>query len=226
MNIQNKIRIVLSGADITAEFYSWPQRYIVGLSDDAEFDTMKASLSSFLAIGSSDSDKPTLGQFNQQSMAPHIDQFKMYVAAFSGETGLTMDDLGFATENPSSADAIKSSHENLRLTARKAQRTFGSGFLNVGYVAACMRDNYPYQRNQIYMTTPEWKPLFEPDASQMSGIGDAAIKLNQAVPGYFNKDNLEQLIGIEGGDSTEETGETADIVDEDKPQVGFDDGEE
>lgn len=82
MNIQNKIRIVLSGADITAEFYSWSQRYIVGLSDDAEFDTKKASLSSFLAIGSNGSDKPTLGQFNQQSMAPHIDQFKMYVAAF------------------------------------------------------------------------------------------------------------------------------------------------
>lgn len=214
MNIQNKARMVLSRADITAEFYSWPQRYIVGLSDDAEFDTKKASLSSFLAMGDNDGHNPTVGQFTQQNMEPHIDQFKMYAAAFSGETGLTMDDLGFATENPSSSDAIKAAHENLRLTARKAQRTFGSGFLNVGYVAACMRDNYPYQRKQIYLTTPEWRPLFEPDASQMTGIGDAAIKINQAVPGYFDKDNLEQLTGIEGGDSTDTAEQTAGTVDE------------
>ncbi len=214
MNIQDKARMVLSRADITAEFYSWPQRYIIGLSDDAEFDAMKASMSSFLAMGDNDGHNPTVGQFTQQNMEPHIDQFKMYAAAFSGETGLTMDDLGFATENPSSSDAIKAAHENLRLTARKAQRTFGSGFLNVGYVAACMRDNYPYQRKQIYLTTPEWRPLFEPDASQMTGIGDAAIKINQAVPGYFDKDNLEQLTGIEGGDSTDTAEQTAGTVDE------------
>ncbi len=227
MNIQDKARMVLSRADITAEFYSWPQRYVLGLSDDSEFDGRKASMSSFIAYGrDEEGNVPSVGQFTQQNMEPHIDQFKMYAAAFSGETGLTMDDLGFATENPSSSDAIKAAHENLRLTARKAQRTFGSGFLNVGYVAACMRDNYPYQRKQIYLTRPEWRPLFEPDASQMTGIGDAAIKINQAVPGYFDKDNLEQLTGIEGGDSTEDTAGTADIVNEDKPPVGFDDGEE
>ena len=31
----------------------------------------------------------------------------------------------------------------------------------------------------------------------LSSIGDGAIKINQAVPGYFNKDNLRNLTGIE-----------------------------
>ena len=31
----------------------------------------------------------------------------------------------------------------------------------------------------------------------LSSIGDGAIKINQAVPGYFNKDNLRGLTGIE-----------------------------
>ena len=145
-----------------------------------------------------DGESPQLGQFSQQSMAPHTEQLKMFAALFAGETGLTLDDLGFATENPSSAEAIKASHENLRLMARKAQRTFGSGFLNAGYLAACLRDDYAYQRRQLYLTRPLWEPIFEPDAAMLSSIGDGAIKINQAVPGYFGAGNLRTLTGIEG----------------------------
>lgn len=208
MNLQNQARMVLTRADVTAEFYSFPQRYVLGLSNDAEFDSSKASISSFLSLGrDEDNNVPQVGQFTQQNMEPHISQFKMCASAFAGETGLTMDDLGFATENPQSAEAIKASHETLRLTARKAQRTFGSGFLNVGYLAACLRDDYSFSRRAIYELTPRWAPIFEPDAAQMSGIGDAAIKINQAVPGYFDRDSLEQLTGIKGGEEPEYTPE-------------------
>lgn len=76
----------------------------------------------------------------------------MFASLFAGEVGLTLDDLGFATENPASEEAIKAAHENLRLTATKAQRAFGRGFLNAGYLAACLRDGFPYKRNQLYDT--------------------------------------------------------------------------
>lgn len=46
------------------------------------------------------------------------------------------------------------------------------------------------------MTKPMWEPIFEPDASQLSAIGDGTIKINQAVPGYFNIDNLRYLTGL------------------------------
>jgi hypothetical protein len=204
MNLQKQARMTLTRANVTAEFYSYPQRYVLGLDDDADFDSAKASISSFLSFGrDKDQNVPQLGQFTQQNMEPHISQFKMCASAFAAETGLALDDLGFVTENPTSAEAIKASHENLRLTARKAQRTFGSGFMNVGYLAACLRDDYAYSRNVVYQTTPRWAPIFEPDASQMSGIGDAAIKINQAVPGYFDRDSLEQLTGVRAGTETD-----------------------
>ena len=130
-------------------------------------------------------------------MTPYLEQLRAAASVFAGETGLTLDDLGFVTENPSSAEAIKAAHENLRLAARRAQRTFGTGFLNVGYLAACLRDNYPYQRRQLYLTTPVWEPIFEPDAAMLSAIGDGANKINQVIPGYFNTDNLRDLTGIE-----------------------------
>ena len=197
----------LRRSEVSAEFYSFPQKYILGLSDDTEVDKWKATMSSLLSFGKDDDgDSPKVGQFTQQSMTPYIEQLRMFAALFAGETGLTMDDLGFVSENPSSAEAIKASHENLRLLARKAQRTFGSGFLNAGYLAACLRDDFAYKREQLYLTKPVWEPIFEPDAAMLSSIGDGAIKINQAVPGYFNNDNLRQLTGIDASRMPSATG--------------------
>lgn len=196
--VSSAIRTV-KRSEISAEFFSFPQKYVTGLAQEAELDKWKATMSSMMTFTKDDEgDSPQLGQFQQQSMTPHTEQLKMFAALFAGETGLTIDDLGFATDNPSSSEAIKSSHENLRLSARKAQRTFGSGFLNAGYLAACVRDEFPYQRRQLYLTKPLWEPIFEPDAAMLSNIGDGAIKINQAVPGYLGSGSLRTLTGIKG----------------------------
>lgn len=197
MGIVNSAMRTIKRSEISAEFYSFPQKYAVGTSQDADpLDKWKSAMSYMIEITKDDEgDTPTLGQFAQQSMAPHIDHLKMFAALFAGETGLTLDDLGFVTENPSSAEAIKSSHEKLRLIARKAQRTFGTGFLNVGYIAACLRDDISYYRSEFYLSKPKWEPIFEPDASALSSYGDGAIKINQAIPGYLDDKKLRDLIG-------------------------------
>jgi len=186
-------------ADIASEFYSYPQRYVIGMNEDAEegFDKWKAAMSAFMRIDKDeDNDRPVVGQFQQQSMTPFNDQIRMLGGLFAGETGLTLDDLGMPSANPSSSDAIKASHETLRLMARKAQRTFSTGFVNAGYLAACLRDNYDYQRRQISQTHVKWEPIFEPDASQIGAIGDAIIKIQQAFPDYFDAEKLRDLTGI------------------------------
>lgn len=48
-------------------------------------------------------------------------------------------------------------------------------------------------------TQPVWEPIFEPDAAMLSLIGDGAVKINQAIPGFFNADGLRDLTGIRGG---------------------------
>lgn len=200
MYYQAYAKRTLERADITAEFYSYPQKYVVGLSQDAEpMDSWKATISSMLQFTKDDQgETPKLGQFSQPSMSPFTEQLRTAAAGFAGETGLTLDDLGFVTDNPSSAEAIKASHETLRIAARKAQRNFGSGFLNVGYLSACIRDDFPYRRNQFYLTTPKWEPVFEADASTLSLVGDGAIKINQAIPGYISSETLRDLTGIKG----------------------------
>lgn len=202
MYYQKYAKRTLERADITAEFYSFPQKYILGMESDAEaWDTWQATVSSMLRIDKdSEGDKPTVGQFTTSSMSPFIEQLRTAAAGFAGETGLTLDDLGFVSDNPTSAEAIKASHENLRVMARKAQRCFGSGFINVGYLAVCLRDGQPYLRNQFYNVTPKWEPVFEADASTLSLVGDGAIKINQAIPGYLDSDSIRDLTGIKGAE--------------------------
>ena len=198
MEIQQAALRTLKRSEVTAEFYSFPQKYVTGISPDSEMmDKWQATISSMLQFTKDeDGDHPIPGQFTTQSMTPHMEQLRIYASLFAGETGLTLDDLGFVGENPSSAEAIRASHENMRLTARKAQRNFGTGLLNVGYIAACVRDDFPYARKQFYQTKPRWEPVFEPDAAQLSGIGDAAIKIQQSFPDYFTEEKLHDLTGI------------------------------
>lgn len=192
----------LKRTEISAEFYSFPQKYATGLSQDAELmDSWKATMSAMLTFTKDEEgDRPTLGQFQQGSMAPHVEELKSIASMFAGETGLTLDDLGFVTSNPSSAEAIKAAHEGLRLIAAKAQRCFAVGFKNVGYIGACLRDNQDYTREEIFETRVAWRPVFEPDAATLSLIGDGVLKLNQAMQNgndYINEDRMRRLTGIE-----------------------------
>lgn len=202
MYFQAYAKRTLERADITAEFYSFPQKYVVGLSQDAEpMDTWKATISSMLQFTKDDDgEAPKLGQFTTPSMSPFTEQLRTAASGFAGETGLTLDDLGFVSDNPSSAEAIKASHETLRIAAKKAQRNFGSGFLNVAYLAACLRDDQSYKRATFVDIQPKWEPVFEPDAAMLTSIGDGALKINQAVPGYFDNNTLRDLTGIKGAE--------------------------
>ncbi|PRT65886.1 hypothetical protein [Streptococcus anginosus] len=202
---QKAAKRTLERAEVTAEFYSFPQKYVVGTSQDADpIEKWKATVSSLLEFSKdADGDSPTVGQFSTASMSPFIEQLRMYASLFAGGSGLTLDDLGFPSDNPSSVEAIKAAHENLRAAGRKAQRSFASGFLNTAYVAVCLRDKFPFSRSQFMETSVKWEPLFEADANMLTMIGDGAIKLNQAVPGYLDAKTIRDLTGIKGADGND-----------------------
>lgn len=185
-------------SEISAEFFSFPQKWATGLDPDVEIDKWSAAMSALIrfSVNENGDDHVKLGQFAQQSMTPHVDQLKMFASLFAGETGLTLDDLGFPQSNPSSYEAIKAAHENLRLTAKAAHKSFGVGFLNTGFLAACVRDNFKYQRSQITYTRPIWLPAFQADAGMLSGIGDALQKINQVIPDYLTAEKVRELTGI------------------------------
>ena len=199
MSVTGSALRTLKRSEISAEFYSFPQKYVTGVDDSAEsMDKWTAAMSAMMkfTLNEDGTDHVKLGQFSQQSMTPHADQLKMFASMFAGEVGLTLDDLGFPQSNPSSYEAIKASHENLRLTAKAAHKSFNVGILNAGFLAACLRDNYKYQRSQITITKPMWLPPFQADVSMLGGIGDAIMKINGSYPDYLTEDKILELTGL------------------------------
>ena len=210
MYYQKEAEQTFERANITAEFYSWPQKYIIGLDPDAEqLETYKATVSSLLTISASDGgEKPSIGQFTTASMSPFTEQLRTAAAGFAGEMGLTLDDMGFVSDNPSSVEAvcdllsmvhaITARRYSVRVAGGTAEIDPSAGLLNVAYVAACLRDEFHYARSQFVRTTVKWEPLFEADANTMTMIGDGVVKLNQALPGYINAETIRDLTGIAG----------------------------
>ena len=199
MSYVNSAIRTIKRSEISAEFFSFPQKWVTGVDADAEkIDKWSAAMSALMkfTLNEDGQDHVKLGQFSQQSMTPHVDQFKMFASLFAGEVGLTLDDLGFQQSNPSSYDAIKASHENLRLTAKAAHKSFNVGILNAGYLAACIRDNYDYTRQQITVTTPMWLPPFQADVSMLGSIGDAIQKINSSLPDYLTEEKILEMTGI------------------------------
>jgi len=199
MSIVGSALRTIKRSEISAEFYSFPQKWATGVDNNAaQMDKWAAAMSAMMKFGLNDDgqDHVKLGQFTQQSMEPHVEQLKMFASLFAGEVGLTLDDLGFPQSNPSSYDAIKAAHENLRLAAKRAQKSFGIGFINAGYLAACIRDNYKYQRTQLSTTKILWAPVFPADVSMLGAIGDAIGKIGETMPGYLTEEKLYELTGI------------------------------
>ena len=196
--VQSALRTI-KRSEIAAEFYSFPQKYITGVDQDAgKFDKWSAAMSAMMrfTLNEDGQDHVKVGQFTQQSMTPHVEQLKMFAQLFAGEVGLTLDDLGFPQATPTSYETVQAQHENLRLTAHNAQKTFNVGILNAGYLASCIRDDYAYTRQQITITSPMWLPPFRADVSMLSGIGDALQKINTTFPDYLTEEKIMEITGI------------------------------
>lgn len=199
MSIVGSALRTIKRSEISAEFYSFPQKWATGVDSNTEkMDKWSAAMSAMMKFSLNDDgqDHVKLGQFSQQSMAPHVEQLKMFASIFAGEVGLTLDDLGFPQSNPASYDAIKASHESLRLTAKKAQKNFNVGIMNAGFLAACIRDNMKYSRSQMAYTTPVWTPVFPADVSMLGAIGDAIGKINMSYPDYLTEDKIYEITGL------------------------------
>lgn len=66
-----------------------------------------------------------------------------------------------------------------------------------------------YKRSAACRSIPSWEPIFEPDASMLSAIGDGVLKLNQSVEGYIDEETIGDMTGIrkigesDGGNNSE-----------------------
>lgn len=122
-------------SEVSAEFFTAPQKYIMG-ADDAIFgdkSKWEAYIGNFLALTKDeDGDVPKIGQLPQGSMQPHTEYLRSLAAQFSGETGVPISSLGVIHDNPSSAEAIYAAKEDAVIEASNFNRDNRSALRRLG----------------------------------------------------------------------------------------------
>lgn len=122
----------LLGAELAREFFAAPQRYILGASESAfqnpdgsPRNAWETYIGRYLALErDEDGQVPQVGQFAAHDPSVFAKYVDMYARLMSGLTGTPPHMLGYTTDNPASADAIRSSEGRLIKQAERHQRVF------------------------------------------------------------------------------------------------------
>jgi len=173
----------LLGAEVAREFYSAPQRYILGADEDLFLDSDGNPLNPWSVYqgrilgvpANQDGQIPQVGQFAAGSTSPYFEQVRAYAQLLAAETAIPASYLGFSTENPASADAIRQMEARLVKRAERRQKQFGRAWVEVARLALLVRDGaIPAEADQI---RPIWR---DPATPTRAAAADEAVKLISA----------------------------------------------
>lgn len=182
-------------SEVAGEFYSSPQRYLLGVSDEFEKDEgMDLQLGRIAVVeGDGEGNAPTAGQWQQQSMAPYSDQLKMFAQQFCAKTGLTLHSLGFDTSNPTSAESYEAQNEDLRLLVDRTSKHFGNVLKKMAITLRLASSGTRLVTDDMRAIVPHWEPVFKVD---IGPAGDAFNKILQTVPELKQSNRMFYMLGM------------------------------
>lgn len=164
------VRTVLR-TEVSAEFYSSPQRYVLGAEDSQFVDKdgniktgWETVLGRFLAIPHGEYDETTgetppptqVGQFPQMTMQPNIEHLREIATMFAGETSIPVSYLGIIHDNPASADAINAGEADLNKVAERDHVSLGNGWELAAKLAIMVRDGTSELPEEMTMLRSRW----------------------------------------------------------------------
>lgn len=177
----------LLGMEVNREFYTTPQRWLMGADmsvfqdeDGNASDAWAAIAGLMLAMPrpyDEDTNEwgelPQVGQFSAAPPTPYIDQTRAYSMLLAAEVGIPASYLGYATDNPASADAIRAGETRLIQRSLRRQRGFTRGWREVAYNALLWRDGQ-VDVDKLKQVSPNWD---NPATPTPQAAADEATKL-------------------------------------------------
>lgn len=173
----------LMGIEVAAEFFGAPQRYILGASEqafqDAEGNTKSAwetYIGRVLALErDEDNNVPTVGQFTAHDPSGQTKIIDLYARIMSSQLSVPPHMLGYTSDNPASADAIRSAEGALVKKAERRIRRFSATHRDAMRLALWFRDGEPPPKEQRIECV--WR---NPATPTIAAQTDAAVKMVQA----------------------------------------------
>lgn len=202
MSITDAACRTLLGMEVAREFYGAPQRYILGASESAFQDASGNPVSAWqtyigrvLALErDEEGNVPAVGQFAAYDPSTYTRILDLYARIMATQLGLPPHYLGYTTDNPASADAIRSTEAQLVKRAERKQRAFTAGWSQVMRLALLVRDgSLPPNADKI---EPVWR---NPATPTIAASTDAAVKLVTAGVIPASSDVTLEMVGLTAG---------------------------
>lgn len=185
-------------AEISAEFFTSPQKYLLGADKDAFelVDRWTAYTGNIFAVGrDEDNNIPEYGQLPQGSMQPHVDYMRSLAARFSGETNVPISTLGVIHDNPASAEAIYAASEPLIIEVEDFNDSAREMLRNIALMAIAGYLDVPL--DQLPDEYRDFTANFRnPAMPSVVSQTDAMTKLAAVVPGFAGTDVFWEQVGF------------------------------
>ena len=174
---------------VSAAFYAAPQKWLMGITEDQFESLVDDKWSTYIGsilLGTLDPDTghaPTAGQFQAASPQPYIDLLRTYAQMFSAETGVPLNSLGIVQDNPSSAEAIQASREDICMVVEDLNDANGQSLRTVALMAMAVAGDTTLDglsEQQRSVSARFKKPL----APTVSAQADAMSKLAAVDPAF------------------------------------------
>ncbi|WP_284252374.1 phage portal protein [Litorihabitans aurantiacus] len=200
MRAIDRAQRTLLRSEITAEFFSAPQRYLLGADEDIFTDedgkpipTWDALIGRISAIGRDEEGQvPSVYTAPQVSMQPHTDMSRHDAAIFSSLVNVPVSVLGVVQDNPDSAEAMEVRWDALNKVAERAHVSFGAGWVETLQKAVMIRDGLDDPPEELDELESKWRPASMPTRAAMA---DAATKEIGAIPWVAETEEALRMFG-------------------------------
>ena len=196
----------IANATIGLEFSTSPQKYLLGVTDE-QFeavvnDKFRQYVGNMLASTTNPEtgEKPTFGQLQQGTLAPHVEMIRVLSTQFSAATGLTVTDVGVVNDaNPTSSEAILAQSQTLIGMAEQLNLGNGDSLRTIALMALAIVNNVKMEdltEEQLDIVAHFKNPAMP----SVAVTADAAIKIASSREGFANTDTFLEMIGFDKAD--------------------------
>lgn len=172
------VRTIL-GMETNREFFSAPQRYVLGATEDDFRDEAgnkipgwQSVIGRIWGIGrNDDGELPEVGEFTPAPSRPYLEQIQGLSQLVAADGAVPQTYLGFMSDNPASADSIRALESRLIKRSERRITSFGWSWNEVGRLCWLMKNP---GTKEIPRLDTDWG---NPATPTMQADADWAIKL-------------------------------------------------
>jgi hypothetical protein len=184
--------------EISAEFFTSPQKYLLGADPNAFENKTKweAYIGNIFAVGRDENgDIPQFGQLSQGSMQPHVDYMRNLAARFSGETNIPVTFLGVSFDNPTSFEAEHALEEPLITECEDFNDGARDSLKTLALMALAAEQEKTL--DELDAAYYDFMPNFRsPERYSLATQADAMVKLASVIPGFAGTDEFLKGVGF------------------------------